>query len=215
MKQILAALVLLSTALISGNALAAQTTRTAIQTAITTDLASGSNITATELRTILTNVADSCYVFNTDTLSVAEGGTNLTSYTSGDFLYATGSTTLAKRTIGTTGQVLTVVGGVPTWTTSITQPIRVVTASGAITVALTDRTVVVNKTTGAASAVSLPASVLAGQTFIIKDGKADANTNNITITPNSGTIDGSATYVINTAKGVVRLQFDGTNYWSW
>jgi len=43
------------------------------------------------------------------------GGTNQTTWTTGDLLYASGSNTLAKRAIGTTGQVLTVSSGVPTW----------------------------------------------------------------------------------------------------
>lgn len=47
----------------------------------------------------------------------ARGGTNQTTYTTGDLLYASGTNTLAKRGIGTTGQVLTVSGGVPTWST--------------------------------------------------------------------------------------------------
>jgi hypothetical protein len=45
------------------------------------------------------------------------GGTNQTTYTTGDLLYASASNTLTKRAIGTTGQVLTVSGGVPTWAT--------------------------------------------------------------------------------------------------
>ena len=43
------------------------------------------------------------------------GGTAQTSYATGDLLYASGTNTLAKRTIGSSGQVLTVSGGVPTW----------------------------------------------------------------------------------------------------
>ena len=50
-------------------------------------------------------------------LPVANGGTNIASYTAGDIIYATGTTTLVKRGIGSTGQVLTVTGGVPTWAT--------------------------------------------------------------------------------------------------
>lgn len=50
-------------------------------------------------------------------LSVSKGGTNLTSYTSGDILYATGATTLAKLAIGSTNQVLTVSGALPAWVT--------------------------------------------------------------------------------------------------
>lgn len=45
------------------------------------------------------------------------GGTNQTTYTTGDLLYASASNTLSKRSIGTSGQVLTVSGGVPTWAT--------------------------------------------------------------------------------------------------
>ena len=43
------------------------------------------------------------------------GGTGQTSYTTGDTLYASASNTLSKLAIGSTGQVLTVSGGVPTW----------------------------------------------------------------------------------------------------
>lgn len=49
------------------------------------------------------------------TLGIANGGTNLTSYTTGDTLYASATNVLSKRTIGSTGQVLTVAGGIPTW----------------------------------------------------------------------------------------------------
>ena len=53
----------------------------------------------------------------TGTLGETRGGTAQTTYTTGDLLYASAANTLAKRAIGTTGQVLTVSGGVPTWTT--------------------------------------------------------------------------------------------------
>lgn len=54
------------------------------------------------------------------TIPVVEssGGTNQTTYTTGDILYASASNTLSKRAIGTSGQVLTVSGGVPTWATA-------------------------------------------------------------------------------------------------
>ena len=51
----------------------------------------------------------------TTALSASQGGTGNASYSSGDLLYASGSTTLSRRAIGTTGQILTVSGGVPTW----------------------------------------------------------------------------------------------------
>jgi hypothetical protein len=49
------------------------------------------------------------------TLAVASGGTNITSYTTGDIIYASASGTLSKLPIGSTGQVLTVAGGIPSY----------------------------------------------------------------------------------------------------
>lgn len=49
------------------------------------------------------------------TVTPGKGGTGLTSYAVGDLLYASGTSTLAKRAIGSTGQVLSVSGGAPSW----------------------------------------------------------------------------------------------------
>ena len=51
------------------------------------------------------------------TLAIGSGGTGLTTYTTGDILYASNSTTLAKLPIGSTGQVLKVASGIPSWAT--------------------------------------------------------------------------------------------------
>lgn len=48
-------------------------------------------------------------------LATGSGGTGLTSFTAGDILYASNSTTLAKLAIGTAGQVLKVNSGLPSW----------------------------------------------------------------------------------------------------
>ena len=57
-------------------------------------------------------------------LGQSSGGTGFSTYTTGDLLYASATNTLSKRAIGTTGQVLSVSGGVPTWadisTTAVT-----------------------------------------------------------------------------------------------
>jgi hypothetical protein len=55
------------------------------------------------------------YVSGGTDVAVADGGTNLSSYTTGDVIYASGTTTLAKLAIGATGKVLTVIAGVPAW----------------------------------------------------------------------------------------------------
>ena len=49
------------------------------------------------------------------TLDVDNGGTGLSSYTTGDILYASSGTALAKLGIGSAGQVLKVAGGIPSW----------------------------------------------------------------------------------------------------
>lgn len=49
-------------------------------------------------------------------LAATEGGTGIGTYTTGDILYASGTNTLSKLSIGTNGQVLTVASGVPAWT---------------------------------------------------------------------------------------------------
>lgn len=51
----------------------------------------------------------------TGTLPEANGGTNQSTYTTGDLLYASASNTLSKLAIGSSTQVLTVAAGLPTW----------------------------------------------------------------------------------------------------
>jgi hypothetical protein len=92
--------------------------------------------------------------------------------------------------------------------------VRTVTAAGAVTVAFTDYLVAINKTVGAATTVNLPAAPPAGTTFRVKDGKGDANTNNITVVPAAGTIDGAANIVINTAYGHATIGYDGTTWYT-
>lgn len=51
------------------------------------------------------------------TLATSRGGLNIASYTAGDIVYASSSSVIAKLAIGTTGQALKVVAGVPAWGT--------------------------------------------------------------------------------------------------
>lgn len=57
-----------------------------------------------------------------DFIGATLGGTGLTAYTTGDTLYASGTNTLSALAIGTSGQVYTVVSGVPAWTTAAGAP---------------------------------------------------------------------------------------------
>jgi hypothetical protein len=78
------------------------------------------------------------------TLVAANGGTGQSSYTAGDLLYATGTTTLSKLGIGTNGQALLVSGGTLAWGTASATTIN------ALTIA---------KTGGAAAPVTFNGSV--------------------------------------------------------
>lgn len=77
------------------------------------------------------------------------------------------------------------------------QTYQVVT-TGNCTVAVNDGLIIINKTVGAATAVTLPASASKVGKVKIVDFKGDAGTNNITVTPNGAeTFNGAAaTWVI-------------------
>ena len=51
----------------------------------------------------------------TGTLPATNGGTAQSTYTTGDILYSSASNTLAKLAAGTSGQILTIASGIPSW----------------------------------------------------------------------------------------------------
>ena len=61
------------------------------------------------------NTATSGAITLGGTLVAANGGTSFSTYTTGDVIYASATNTLSKLGVGTTGQILTVAGGVPSW----------------------------------------------------------------------------------------------------
>lgn len=66
----------------------------------------------------------------TGTLPIGSGGTNITTYTTGDILYASASNTLSKLPIGTSGQLLSVSGGgIPAWSAAPSSGLTVGTTS--------------------------------------------------------------------------------------
>lgn len=89
--------------------------------------------------------------------------------------------------------------------------VRVATASPVTVLATTDCVIITDLTIAGAVAVNLPAGAT-GQVFTIIDGKGDAGTNNITVTPAAGTINGAATYVIDSNRAGVTLVYNGTSW---
>lgn len=87
------------------------------------------------------------------------------------------------------------------------------TTSGNVTLG-DEAGVVVDKSSGAATTVTLPANPTAGDYIFVKDGKGDAATNNITVTPSgSQTIEGQSSFVIDEAYGGVMLFYDSDADW--
>ena len=78
----------------------------------------GSTVTVPTGQTF--TVTDGLAIGSIPTITVAKGGTNTTSYTAGDVLYASGATTLTKLAKGTAEQVLSMNAGetAPEWTTA-------------------------------------------------------------------------------------------------
>lgn len=98
-------------------------------TGVTTSTGSGDNVLSTSptLVTPILGTPTSVTLTNatglplstgvTGTLPIGNGGTGLTTYTTGDVLYASATNTIGKLPIGTAGQVLTVSGGTVAWAT--------------------------------------------------------------------------------------------------
>ena len=126
-----------------------------------------------------------------------------TSASSGAFTTAT-MTTLTAPSASVSG-LLSVNGA---WV----RKTRTVTSGATIAMVSTDDVLIVNKTTGSATTVTLPASPTKGMRVVVKDAKGDAATNNITVQPAAGTIDGSATFLINAAYGFGDFIYDGTQW---
>lgn len=69
--------------------------------------------------------------WNATAIGAIYGGTGQTSVTTGDLLYGSASNVWSKLPIGTTGQLLTVVAGIPSWTTvtASSVPLSAITAA--------------------------------------------------------------------------------------
>jgi hypothetical protein len=129
-----------------------------IDTAVTADLTTAQT---------LTNKTLTSPALTTPTIS--------TLTTNGDLLYGTGSGAIARQGIGTTGQVLTVSGGVPTWSTpaavggKVLQVVQAqtTTSTSISTTTLTDTTITATITPTSATSkilVMVDANAFADQT---------------------------------------------------
>jgi hypothetical protein len=157
--------------------------------------------------------------------TVAQGGTNLTSYTAGDMLYATGATTIAKLGIGTAGQILKTNGGAtaPEWgaASSALSYLTRTHANTGYTILNTDDFILWTLTDGNNNTATLPAcSGNSGKKFIIKLAATTASFNTLTVSrAGSDTITladgttGATSIVFYTGGETYELVSDGTSVW--
>jgi hypothetical protein len=104
---------------LSGNGLTLTGNIFSIDTTITTDLSTAQTLTNKTISgssNTISNISLTTAV--TGTLPIANGGTNITTYTTGDILYASATNTLSKLGAGTEGYVLTISSGAPAWQAS-------------------------------------------------------------------------------------------------
>jgi len=78
---------------------------------------------------------------------------------------------------------------------------------------LTDNLIAWNSATASPKTETIPAPTTVGDSITIKDKIGTAGTYNITITPVSGTIDYSASFVLSSNYNAVTLVADGISNW--
>lgn len=147
------------------------------------------------------------------TLLPTNGGTGLSSYVAGDMLYASGVGTLTVRAIGTNGNRLQTVSGVPNWGKTIN---RTTQSSTPYTVVAADDGSVIDITTGAGNFVlNLTASATLGAGHTVWIRKIDSGAGLVNITPAAGDgINGAtaaAVYSLTKQYACVGLMATGAN----
>ncbi len=100
-------------------------------------------------------------------VAVSRGGTNISSYTTGDLLYASGASTIAKLGIGSTGNVLKVAAGLPSWG-SAGAALAVTSKTANYTITNTDDLVLANSSGGSLLLTLPSASANTGKVFTVK-----------------------------------------------
>jgi hypothetical protein len=179
--------------------------------------ASGGEISAVSVQTAITEVSSECRNatnITSGTLAVARGGTGLNSYTKGDLIAASGTTTLAKLPVGTNGHVLkansaTVTGlewgantaGTVTTVTSSTAALTVATPTTTPALTIRAATTSVNGIVQLSDSISTTSSVLAATPTAVKSAYDLAA---LALPQAGGTVTGDITLGVN-----VGIQFEG------
>ena len=176
------------------------------------------DIAASNVQTAIEEVSTECRNatnITSGTLAVARGGTNVASYTKGDLLAASASTTLTKLPVGTNGQVLransaTATGleygadfvGTVTTVTSSTAALTVATATTTPALTVRAATTSVDGIVQLSDSTSTTSSVLAATPTAVKSAYDLAA---LALPAAGGTVTGDITLGAN-----IGIQFEGT-----
>ena len=99
---------------------------------------------------------------NHTTQPVAQGGTGLISYTAGDMLFATATTTLNKLSIGVTDTVMTSTGTAPQWSSGLNIARSIALTGASVTTSSTAQATLFDTNTKALAIGSVASSVVIG-----------------------------------------------------
>src|SRR3990172_1504206 len=162
------------------------------------DLVAGSNtdeltVVAGSGMSISTDTTNKRLTFGVGTIPVTSGGTGLTSFTAGDLIYSSAANTLATLPIGGSGQVLSVSGGVPVWSTNLSTNYWQTNSGALAPLSITDDLLI-----GGVSTVSAKFQVISGTgdtdiagTLAVGTGNAfQVNSSGQITAPVSSTING-------------------------
>lgn len=128
----------------------------------------------------LTKVDDGTNVkvlrYTTDVIPETVGGTNQTTYTQGDILYASASNTLSKLAKGSNGQFLQQGATIPAWAAvAATLGVKTKVFGDSPYTILAGDDVILVDTSGGAVTLTLPASTAGGKVYRVKKTTADLN----------------------------------------
>lgn len=164
----------------------------------------------------LTNAGVTAY---SGTVPIAKGGTNITTYTTGDILYASATNVLSKLAKGTSGQNLQIGATIPSWT--FDGFVSKTHANTGYTFLSSDGTVYWTLTNASDDTATIPsASSVPGKIFRIRLAATTASFNTLTLNVTGGDtfvsadgLTGLTSLVLQTAGETYEIQSDGTSVW--
>ena len=152
-------------------------------------------------------------VSSTGVLGATYGGTGQSSITTGDLLYGSASNTISKLAIGSTGTVLRVVAGVPSWGTDYTGTVTSVAALTLGTTGTDLSSTVANGTTTPVITLNVPTAsatnrgVLSSTDWTTFNNKGSGSVTSVAATvPSFLSISGSPI----TSSGTLAITYSGT-----